>query len=89
MKHTDAKTPVTQLPMPGMPAPPTPEVKASLRNVSPGREVLYLGNVTGGPRYGTRGVVKQTLGRRVVVDLGRWGTWHIPYYFLSVLSEAA
>lgn len=45
---------------------------------------MYLGNVTGGPRFGARGVVKQALGRRVVIDMGLSGTWYIPYYFLTV-----
>lgn len=76
--------------MAGMPPPARALVNGSAQYVPPGREVRYLGRVAGGPRYGTRGTVRQTLGRRVVVDMGRWGTWHIPYYFLSATTlEAA
>ena len=57
-------------------------------SVAPGQEVLYLGKVNGGPRFRSRGVVKQAYRRKAVVDMGRMGTWHIPYYFLS-LPEAA
>ena len=84
MRHAATRGPVAQLRMPGIPPPARPEANASSHNVWPGREVLYVGSVAGGPRYGARGVVKQTRGRRVVVDMGRSGRWRIPYCFLSV-----
>ena len=53
----------------------------------PGQRVLYVGRVSGGPRRGSRGLVKATLGRRAVVDMGGSGTWTIPYYLLEVPSQ--
>ncbi len=76
--------PAAQLHMSGMPEPVRRTANAGSHNVWPGQQVLYLGNISGGPRFGARGVVKRTLGRRVKVDMGPLGTWHIPYYFLTV-----
>ena len=73
-----------QLAMPGMPSIPRSEANATRYNLSPGQVVRYLGNLPGGPRYGSRGIVEGVLGRRAIVDMGRVGRWHIPYYFLSV-----
>ena len=75
-----------QLEMPGMPSLAAPSAGPDPGGVRLGQQVQYLGNVSGGPRYGSTGVVRQTLSRRVVVDLGRRGTWHIPYYFLSAAA---
>ncbi len=64
-------------------------------NVAPGQEVLYLGRINGGPRYGSRGVVREVRGRKAIVEIGRVtrgranDVWHIPYYFLAVPSKAA
>ena len=33
---------------------------------------------------GTIGVIKQALAKRALVDMGMYGCWYIPYYFLSV-----
>ena len=79
----------TQLHMSGMPPPVTAATNVSPGTVWPGCQVFYVGKLTGGPRYGAKGMVRRTLGRRAVVDMGRWGTWHIPYYFLSVPARAA
>ena len=49
---------------------------------------MYVGRVSGGPRYGSLGVVKHSLQRKAIVDMGRSGLWHIPYYFLA-LPQAA
>ena len=84
MNSTSKKSTIAQLAMPGMPAPSYTSDAAGPDDVSPGQEVLYLGNLSGGPRYGAHGVVKRTLGRRAIVDMGRSGTWHIPYFFLGV-----
>ena len=81
-------TPVSQLEMVGMPKSVRPKANAGAHNVRPGQEVMYLGDVAGGPRFGARGVVKQALARRVVADMGHSGTWHIPYYFLTVPLRA-
>ena len=62
---------------------------ATSRSAAAGTEVLYSGYFAGGPRHGSRGVVRRASGRRAFVDMGRSGMWHIPYYFLSVPSRAA
>ena len=84
MQRTITREPGAQLHMSGMPEPVLRTPNTGSHNVLPGQQVLYLGNVSGGPRSGARGVVKRTLGRRVEVDMGPSGTWHIPYYFLTV-----
>ena len=77
-----------QLGMPGMPQ--RRRAKAvELAVLSPGAEVEYVGRVGGGPRYGATGVVRQTLARRALVDMGMSGRWLVPYYFLDVPSRAA
>ena len=78
VKHRDT----TQLTIPGMPPRLKPRANASPGNVSLGQQILYLGHVNGGPRYGARGIVKRILGRTAIVDMGRVGTWHIPYFLL-------
>ena len=85
---TRTKQPVAQLVMPGMPSSAYTEETASCYSVAPGQEVLYQGKVSGGPRYGSRGIVKAVLRRKAVVDMGRSGTWHVPYYFLAVPKAA-
>lgn len=77
----------TQLIMPGTRAQVPIKSNASSGTVSPGQEVLYTGNLTGGPQPGARGTVKRILGRKAVVDLGPSGAWHIPYFFLAVPVE--
>ena len=89
MDRISVKTPLSQLHLEGMPSGPEPGPIVGIRTLSPGREVVYHGNLIGGPRHGARGIVRQALGRRVVVDMGKAGVWHIPYYFLSVPSTAA
>ena len=79
---------LAQISMPGMPATTRVNTTANLATVWPGREVLYVGRVGGGPRYGSCGVVKRALYRKAIVDMGSWGTWHIPYYFLTVPQAA-
>lgn len=86
MEYNRTRQSVLQLAMPGMPT--LPRTAASYATLTPGQEVVYLGHISGGPRYGSRGVVRQTHRRKAVVDLGRSGTWHIPYYFLGVPTVA-
>ena len=88
MSQAQTRSTVAQLPMPGMPEPLPIRSMTNCREVAPGEEVMYMGTVSGGPRYGSLGVIKQTLRRKAVVDMGRMGTWHIPYFFL-VLPRAA
>ena len=73
--------------MPGTRSQVPLKSNASSGTVSPGQEVLYTGNLTGGPQPGARGTVKRILGRKAVVDLGPSGAWHIPYFFLAVPVE--
>ena len=79
---------VTQLRMPGMPKASPNSAVASCCTVETGAEVLYIGKVGGGPRYGSRGIVKMALHRKAIVDMGHMGTWHVPYYFLGVPRAA-
>lgn len=79
-----------QLPLAGMPEPLYLRTRPVTFDLQPGQEVTYLGRVDGGPKFGARGIVVETKGRKVVVDLGRGGIWHIPYYFLAVpIADAA
>lgn len=79
----------TQLEMPGMPKPKWSGAGSGFRKMIPGQKVMYLGRVTGGPNYGARGVVRRILARTALVDLGTYGAWHIPYYFLALPSRMA
>ena len=84
MATTTLREPEAQIKMPGMPVPKVPRIVADPSCVTPGQVVQYLGRVSGGPRFGVEGTVVQTLRRKAVVDLGRAGRWHIPYYFLTI-----
>jgi hypothetical protein len=88
MAVTTLREPEAQIKMPGMPKAKAPRIVADPSHVTPGQVVQYLGRVHGGPRFGVEGRVVQTLRRKAVVDLGRAGKWHIPYYFLTI-PEAA
>ena len=88
MNGSPTKRSNAQLPMPGIPVPGSIKTFSSNRQLTEGQKVLYLGNVSGGPRYRTHGMVVQTLRNNALVDLGSAGTWHIPYYFLA-LHQAA
>ena len=52
-------------------------------NIDNGQKVMYLGNVSGGPITGSKGIVKKLYANKAVVDMGLVGTWNVPYYFLS------
>ena len=88
MARTTTHSPGAQLSMPGVDAQVHARPIVDVSVVESGREVMYLGKVAGGPRYGSHGIVKQALHRRAVIDMGRSGTWYIPYYFLA-LPQAA
>ena len=84
------KTKPAQLPLEGMPESLYLRTRPVTFDLQPGQEVMYLGHVDGGPKFGARGVVIETKGRKVIVDLGRGGIWHIPYYFLALpIADAA
>lgn len=61
----------------------------SRRDLTVGQRVVYTGRLSGGPRYGSAGVVREILVRAATVDMGRFGTWHIPYFFLSLRVDGA
>ena len=77
-----------QLPLPGLAVAERQPAALHCGSVAPGQQVRYVGKVSGGPRFLSRGVVKQALRRKAIVDLDHGGTWHIPYYFLE-MPEAA
>ena len=87
MRHRTSRPPSPQLSMPGMPEPIRSET-VDRWSITPGQEVLYLGDVNGGPRYGSRGTVRSVLDRKAIVDLRDSGTWHIPYWFLGLPKAA-
>ena len=77
-----------QVKMPGMPVI-SPPVSVSPIDLCSGQSVRYIGNLSGGPRYGSNGVVKDTLVRGALVDLGLSGTWRIPFHFLVPITKVA
>ena len=89
MNTAPTETSPEQLSIPGMPARQNPAEGVTAIQAVPGQEVIYLGKVRGGPRYGARGTVRRAKGKRALVDMGRSGAWHIPYYFLSSTRKAA
>ena len=74
--------------MPGIAQPTTLPTGADCCHLSSGQKVVYMGKVGGGPKFGERGVVRAILRHKAIVDMGRSGTWHIPYHFLA-LPQAA
>ena len=48
-----------------------------------GEEVLYVGDVKGGPIMGSKGIIKRLYARKALVDMGPSGIWNVPYYFLG------
>ena len=82
-------TATLQLSFPGMPERKNSSSLIAKRDVSPGTVVSYIGNFSGGPRRGSRGVVKSADRKQVVVNLGLYGNWKIPHYYLECLSQAA
>ena len=79
-----------QLQMPGL--SDMAKGNAEPAEFGPGQEVLYLGRVSGGPRYGARGIVRELRGRKAVVEIRgrrRANVWHIPCYFLTMPGRAA
>jgi hypothetical protein len=89
VRATETREQVAQLVMSGMPASPAVHTSVQCCDMTSGTSVVYLGNISGGPRYGSSGIVKRTLAQRAVVDMGRIGTWHIPYYLLAALEETS
>lgn len=87
MPKTSSPNGTAQIAMPGMPSPSRPIVVPTCCDLPPGQRVVYVGKIMGGPRYGTSGIITQALQRKAVVDMGRHGTWNVPYYFLTMPQD--
>ncbi len=79
---------IHQLHLPGIHNHSGPAKAATCCSVHVGQEVVYMGSIHGGPRFGSSGVITEALQRKAVVDMGNSGVWNIPYHFLT-LSQAA
>ena len=88
MNKTQNTPILNQISMPGMPNTNKEIHQNNSRRARTGQNVLYTGNIYGGPRYGAHGTVKKVFLRKAIVDLGVSGTWHIPYFLLSTLKAA-
>lgn len=77
-----------QVQMEGMPVFPN-RIHVSPIDLHPGKSVRYVGHLSGGPKYGSNGVVRDTLVRGALVDLGLAGTWRIPFHFLVSITKVA
>lgn len=88
MRQTKANANTQQLHMPGMAAYHRPPAVVTCCSVEPGQSVIYTGKVSGGPSFGSTGVVTQARQRKAVVDMGTSGVWNIPYYFLTAPQAA-
>ena len=87
VEATQTDEPIAQMAMAGMEIPSSSPSSVRCCDLTAGSAVKYLGSVQGGPRHGSRGTIRQPLARRAVVDMGRVGTWHIPYYLLATLEK--
>ena len=88
MARSDNTNNILQLQLPGIHSHPNTPMSATCCSVDVGQQVIYMGNVHGGPRFGSTGVITEALQRKAVVDLGKSGVWNIPYHFLT-LPQAA
>lgn len=88
MKTPNTVPETRQLGMPGMPEPVRISGSVGPRSVVAGQPVMYLGDLRGGPRRGSRGTVMSLRRRSVLVDMGTHGRWSVPYFLLA-LPEAA
>ncbi|MCY4578339.1 MAG: hypothetical protein OXD31_04760 [Chloroflexi bacterium] len=79
---------IIQLRLPGMRTHRSAPASANCCSVHVGQQVVYMGSISGGPRFGSSGVVTEALQRKAVVDMGESGIWNIPYHFLT-LPQAA
>ncbi len=84
MRHTMTQLATHQLRMPGMSVERKTMPSATCCNIAPGQSVVYVGSISGGPRFGSAGVVKEARRRLAVVDMGTAGVWNIPYHFLTL-----
>ena len=80
---------IRQLGLPGMHSHHDAPKSATCCSVHIGQQVVYMGKIHGGPRFGSAGVITEALQLKAVVDMGRSGVWNIPYHFLTALPQAA
>ena len=88
MVTTREATNIRQLTLPGMRHNHEKPKAETCCSVHVGQQVVYMGNIHGGPRFGSTGVVRDALRSKAVVDMGASGVWNIPYHFLTS-SQAA
>ena len=86
--HTGNSDNIRQLGLPGIHSLRSAPKSATCCSVHVGQQVVYMGNIHGGPRFGSSGIVTEALQRKAVVDMGNSGVWNIPYHFLT-LPQAA
>ena len=79
---------IRQLGLPGIHTRRSTPKSATCCCIHVGQQVVYMGKIHGGPRFGSAGVVTEALRRKAVVDMGKSGVWNIPYNFLT-FPEAA
>lgn len=83
MVNTSEDANIVQLRLPGMHSSHIKPKTETCCSVHVGQQVVYMGNIHGGPRYGSSGTVTEALRRKAVVDMGTSGVWNIPYHFLT------
>ncbi len=88
MAHGGNNSIILQLRLPGIHSHHNTPKSATCCSVDIGQQVVYVGNIHGGPRFGSTGVITEALQRKAVVDMGKSGVWNIPYHFLT-LPQAA
>ena len=88
MANGDNTNNIIQLRLPGIHSHHHTPKSATCCSVDVGQQVVYMGNIHGGPRFGSTGVITEALQRKAVVDMGTSGIWNIPYHFLT-LPQAA
>ncbi len=81
--NTGEQANIHQLRLPGMQSQAGAPKSATCCSVHVGQQVVYLGSINGGPKFGSSGVVTEALRRKAVVDMGKSGVWNIPYHFLT------
>tara|TARA_A100001037_G_C15083829_1_gene605595 strand:+ start:454 stop:699 length:246 start_codon:yes stop_codon:yes gene_type:complete len=65
---------------------PVDETGNEYANLNEGIEVVYMGNVLGGPSIGSAGKIMKIYARKALVDMGALGTWNVPYCFLAATA---
>ena len=52
----------------------------------PGCRVEYTGNLSGGPKNGSTGIVLKTGSNKVFVEFDKFNNWYIPKFLLRPLN---